>query len=137
MALRGQLILWDMPASVHRMTGGKHVKVQHLRAQRLKPQAGGVVEGLAVMPGALGWISCTHNLAWCFSYFLPELARQKQIRRSRSFWTTGDPVPKPPIQASVPHLIIIESATYSACDLVSPSVKDDRHRSDLSGPGEV
>lgn len=118
MALRGQLI-------------------QGTASQRFKPQAGGVVEGLAVMPGALGWISCTHSLAWWFVYFLPELSRQKQIRRSRSSWTTGDPVSKPQIQASVPHLIIIEPATYSACDLVSPSVKDDRHRSDLTGPGEV
>lgn len=120
------------------MTGGKHVKVQHLRAQRFKPQAPAVVEGLAVMPGALGWISCTHSLAWWFVYFLPELwRRQKQIRRSRTSWTTDDPVSKPQIQASVPHLIITEPATYLACDLASPSGNDDHHRSDLTGPGEV
>lgn len=33
---------------------------------------------MVVMPGALGLISSTHNLAWWLMHFLSELERQKQ-----------------------------------------------------------
>lgn len=48
------------------------------QSTRLKSQAGSVAECVFVMPGALGFLSSTYNLAWWFVHLLPELGGQQE-----------------------------------------------------------
>lgn len=106
---------------VHRMPGGKQVEGQ--RPQSAEIQASGY--GCGRVLGCHAWslrLDLQHpppSMA-VHAFFSQGLRdRSRRIRRSRSSWTTGDPVSKQQSQASAPHLTIVEPVTYPARDLGS------------------